>query len=119
MIFFNGKVQGMLKNLKLKLFLIFLIFNFSTPVYAINVALHWTPNNETNLAGYKVFVREQGQSYNYETPYWETIDNFCTIYDLDETKTYYFMVRAFDINGLESANSEEVLLIESVLENNS
>jgi hypothetical protein len=107
----------MLKNLKLKLFLFFLIFNFSTPIYAIDVSIRWTPNNESNLAGYKVFVREEGQSYNYKNPYWETIDNFCTIHDLDETKTYYFMVRAFGINEMESANSEEVLLIEGVPEN--
>ena len=109
----------MLNNWKFKFFFIFLFFNFATPIYAIDITLHWAPNNEANLAGYKVFVREQSQSYNFETPYWETIDNFCTIYDLDETKTYYFVVRAFDINGLESTNSNEVLLIEGVSENNS
>lgn len=109
----------MLNNLKFKFFFIFLFFTFATPIYAIDITLHWAPNDEANLAGYRVFVREQSQSYNFETPCWETIDNFCTIYDLDETKTYYFVVRAFDINGLESTNSNEVLLIEGVSENNS
>ena len=33
---------------------------------------------------------------------------------MDETKTYYFVVRAFDTNGLESANSNEVLLNEGI-----
>ena len=108
----------MLNNLKFILFFIFLFFNFATPVYAIDITLQWTPNNETNLAGYRVFYRAESQSYNYENPYWESIDPTCTIYDLDETKTYYFVVRAFETNGLESANSNEVLLIEGVPENN-
>jgi hypothetical protein len=73
-----------------------------------------TPNNEPDLAGYRTFYREGGQSYDYEHPYWESIDPVCTIYDLDETKTYYFVVRAFDMNGLESADSNEVLLNEGI-----
>ena len=116
--FYNGKVQSMLNNLKFILSFIFLFFFFVTPVYAIDITLQWTPNNEPNLAGYRVFYFEESQSYNYLDPYWETIDPICTINDLDETKTYYFVVRAFDTNGLESANSNEVLLIEGVPENN-
>lgn len=108
----------MLNHLKFKLFFILLYFIFATPVYAIDITLQWTPNNEPNLDGYRVFYREESQSYNYLEPYWETIDPICTIYDLDETKTYYFVVRAFDTNGLESANSNEVLLIEGVPANN-
>jgi hypothetical protein len=108
----------MLKHLKIILFFIFLSVNFATPVYAIDITLQWTPNSEPNLAGYRVFLREESEHYNYLDPYWETIDPICTIYDLDETKTYYFVVRAFDTNGLESANSNEVLLIEGVPENN-
>ena len=104
--------------MKFILFFIFLFSNFATPVYAIDITLQWTPNNETYLAGYRVFYRAESQSYNYENPYWESIDPTCTIYDLDETKTYYFVVRAFETNGLESANSNEVLLIEGVPENN-
>jgi hypothetical protein len=73
-----------------------------------------TSNNEPDLAGYRTFYREGGQSYDYEHPYWESIDPVCTIYDLDETKTYYFVVRAFDMNGLESADSNEVLLNEGI-----
>jgi len=100
------------------LFFIFLFFNFATPVYAIDISLQWTPNNEATLAGYRVFVREQGQSYNYETPYWETIDNFCTIYDLDETKTYCFVARAYDTEGFESGDSNEVCHIPTVMPDN-
>lgn len=104
----------MLNKLKFILYLIFLLFNFATSVYAIEITLQWTSNNESNLAGYRVFYREESQPYDYENPYWETIDPVCTIFDLDETKTYYFVVRAFDSNGLESANSNEVLLNEGI-----
>jgi hypothetical protein len=97
---------------------IFLFIIFIIPVYAIDITLQWTPNSEPNLAGYRVFYREESQSYNYLDPYWETFDPICTICDLDETKTYYFVVRAFDTHGLESANSNEVLLIEGVPKNN-
>jgi hypothetical protein len=107
----------MLKNLKFMLSLIFLLFNFATTVYAIDITLQWAPNNEPNIAGYKAFYREESQSYDYEHPYWESVDPFCTIYNLDETKTYYFIVRAFDTNGSESADSNEVCLIEGISAN--
>jgi hypothetical protein len=92
------------------LIFILLFFCFVTSGYAIDVTLKWTPNNESNLAGYTVFYRQEGQSYNYTTPYWETTDPTCTIYDLDETQTYYFTVRAFSTEGFQSDNSNEVCL---------
>jgi len=75
---------------------------------ATQVTLEWSPNSEPDLEGYKVFVREEGQSYDYVSPSSEGIDTTATIYNLDETKTYYFVVRAYDIEGLESGNSNEV-----------
>jgi hypothetical protein len=104
----------MLNKLEYILSLIFLSFCLATTVHAIDITLQWTPNNEPDLAGYRTFYREGSQSYDYEHPYWESIDPVCTIYDLDETKTYYFVVRAFDMNGLESADSNEVLLNEGI-----
>lgn len=104
----------MLNKLEFILSLIFLSFCLVTTVHAIDITLQWTPNNEPDLAGYRSFYREEGQSYDYEHPYWESIDPVCTIYDLDETKTYYFVVRAFDTNGLESADSNEVILNEGI-----
>jgi PKD repeat protein len=75
---------------------------------ATQVSLEWAPNSEPDLAGYKVFSREQSQSYDYANPSWEGTDTYCTIYDLDETKTYCFVTRAFDTEGFESGNSNEV-----------
>ncbi|MBW2571806.1 MAG: fibronectin type III domain-containing protein [Deltaproteobacteria bacterium] len=82
---------------------------FTTDASAANQAtLEWSPNSEPDLEGYKVFVREEGQSYDYADSSWEGIDTTATIYNLDETKTYYFVARAFDIEGFESGNSNEV-----------
>jgi len=92
------------------LFFILLFFCLATSSYAIDVTLKWTPNNEPNLAGYTVFYRQEGQLYNYTNPYWETTDSTCTIYDLDETKKYYFIVRASSNEGFQSDNSNEVCL---------
>ncbi len=78
----------------------------------MDITLQWAPNNEPDVAGYKVYYREQSQSYDYNDPYWETIEPKCTIYDLDTEKTYYFVVRAFDNDGFTSSNSNEVMLQE-------
>ena len=75
---------------------------------ATQVSLEWAPNSEPDLAGYRVFYREQGQSYDYSNPSWEGTNTYSTIYDLDETKTYCFVKRAFDTEGFESENSVEV-----------
>jgi PKD repeat protein len=86
-------------------FLFFFILNSSA---AAQVSLEWNPNSEPDLAGYKVFAREQSQSYDYANPSWEGTDTYCTVYDLDETKTYCFVAKAFDAGGFESEDSEEV-----------
>lgn len=86
-------------------FLYFLTVNcFATT----QVSLRWDPNSESDLAGYRVFCREQSQSYDYLNPSWEGRDTYCTISNLDETKTYYFVSRAYDIYGNESENSIEL-----------
>jgi hypothetical protein len=79
-------------------------------LYAMDITLRWAPNNEPGLAGYKVFYREAGRPYNFKKPYWECTEPECTVYDLDKTKTYYFVVRAFDDEGHTSSNSNEVVL---------
>jgi len=84
----------------------------------VDVSFRWDQNSEPDLAGYKVFCREEGQSYNYTNPSWEGTDTMCTIYDLDETKTYYFVVRAFDTEGLESENANELCHIPAVIPEN-
>jgi hypothetical protein len=99
-------------NLKLILLFFFIFFCFVSSLHAMDITLQWSPNSEPDVAGYKVYYREQNQSYNYNVPYWESIEPTCTIYDLDIEKTYYFVVRAFDNDGFTSDNSNEVMLRE-------
>jgi K319L-like, PKD domain len=95
-------------------FLFFFILNSSA---ATQVLLEWDPNSELDLAGYRIFVREQSHSYDYANPSWEGTDTYCTIYNLDETKTYCFVARAYDTSGNESENSIEVCNEPSVILN--
>jgi hypothetical protein len=87
-----------------------LFFGFVSPVYAVNATFQWDTNSEPDLAGYRVFCREEGQSYDYTNPSWKGTDTTCTIFNLDETKTYYFVSRAFNTQGLESSDSKELYL---------
>ena len=101
------------------LFLNIFLFTVPSASAATQILLEWAPNSEPDLAGYRVFYRNQGQSYDYTNASWEGINNYATIYDLDETKTYCFVVRAFDTEGFESGDSNEVCREPSIISNES
>ncbi len=87
---------------------ILVLFLLPKNVYSLDLTLAWNPNSEEDLAGYRIFYREESQSYAYEEPAaWEGSETTCTIYNLDENTTYYFVARAFDIWGSESGDSNE------------
>ena len=88
----------------------FLVFSIPNSSGSTQVTLEWSPNTEPDLAGYTLFCREQGQNYDYANPSWDGMDTNCTIYDLDETKTYFFVVRAVDTEGFQSNDSNETFL---------
>jgi len=105
------------KRSKFALILWFITFTLSFMFLSVvhssastQVTLEWSPNSEPDLAGYRVYYREEGQSYDYTNPSWEGVETTCTIYGIDETKTYYFVARAYDTEGFESSDSNEVLL---------
>ncbi len=79
-------------------------------VFSAEVTLAWNASSEPNLDGYKVFYRQEGDSYNYNHPDWvgNHTETTCTIYGLDDNTTYYFVARAVDVEGNESADSDEV-----------
>ena len=86
----------------------FLLLGLSQYTYGVDVTLSWEANSEEDLAGYRVFDRQQGQGYDYNNPAWESTQTTCTIYGLDDYGTYYFVVRAFDTSDNESGDSNEV-----------
>ena len=95
----------------------FLFFLISDVSAATQASFRWEPNTEPDLAGYRIFHREQSQSYNYANPSWEGTDTYCTIYDLDESTTHFFVARAFDNEGYESENSIEARLEPGIIIN--
>jgi hypothetical protein len=67
------------------------------------VTLQWDANNPAP-EGYQVYGREEGQNYDYDNPWWQGDQTFtqCTLDGLDESKTYFFVVRAYagdDVSG--------------------
>jgi hypothetical protein len=80
---------------------------WSSPVIARQVTLAWDANTERNLGGYRVYYGLASRSYTSmidvgnQTRY--------TISDLDDNRTYYFVVTAYnDRNTFESGFSNEV-----------
>ncbi|MFH1076210.1 MAG: hypothetical protein V1753_05125, partial [Pseudomonadota bacterium] len=76
--------------------------------YALDSKLSWTSGKGEGIAGYRVFNRKEGESYDYGNPAWEGGGNICVLHGLDDNTIYYFVARAFSTYGLESINSNEV-----------
>jgi len=75
---------------------------------AVDITLGWNANSEADLDGYRIFYREDGESYDYNSPDWEGTDTTCTISNLDDNTEYHFVARAFDTSDNESADSQEI-----------
>lgn len=96
----------------LKAILIITVILFILPLSAYSeyeITLEWE-STDPEPTGYRLYGREAGYSYDYDE-FWcqsDSADTRCTIDQLDENKTYYFVVRAFDEGGKESTNSNEV-----------
>jgi hypothetical protein len=97
-----------------KFIICLLIICVALPTMAIaecEVKFQWTPQGKTDdVAGYMIFAREKGNHYDYNVPIWEGDNTFlqCTIDGLDESKTYYFVIRAVDQYDNQSYDSPEV-----------
>ncbi len=90
-------------------FLLVLIAALPQPAHAAQVTLGWNPCEESDLDGYLVFQRRDGQAYDFANPVWLGTETTCTISELEDGATYYFVVRSCDIGGNESVNSNEVM----------
>jgi hypothetical protein len=91
-------------------FALFLLvfFCYTGAAYASEVSLIWDPVIHPDLAGYKMFCREESKTYNYGNPAWVGTETSCTVDQLNEHANYCFVVRAFDTSGNESDDSNEV-----------
>ena len=94
-------------DLLILLLFVFIIVLFvrSEAFAVIDFTLAWDASSGAD--GYRLFYREDGQSYTYNSPAWEGPGTTCTIYGLDDNTTYHFVVRAYNAEG-ESGNSNEL-----------
>jgi len=103
---------GSIMRLFYTLFVFFFLSVFS---FAETVSFEWTPNSEPDLKGYRLFSRIASHGYDYSNPAWEGTDTTCDLDGIDNDKDYRFVVRAFDTEGYESGNSNEVSFIQGTI----
>ena len=73
---------------------------------AAQVTLTWDPNDPVP-DGYCIYLRTEGQAYDYSQPCWTGYGTIANVYGLEDSVAYYFVVRAF-VGIQESADSTEV-----------
>lgn len=76
--------------------------------FAANVTLAWDEVTGDDIAGYNVYAREAGESYDYDYPEKQVETTQVTLTGFDSYESYYFVVRAVDASGNESGDSNEV-----------
>ena len=82
-----------------------LLYLYCSTIHASQVSLAWDPS-DSDVDGYNVYMRSEGQSYDYSSPAWSGSSTTCTIDQLEEN-TYYFVARAYASSN-ESTDSNEV-----------
>lgn len=92
---------------------IFLAGLMVTAAWAGLVRVSWDANTESDLAGYKLYMRhESNPSYDWDAPAWVTDNPLATSYEglnlPDNGGRYYFVLTAYDTSGNESGPSNEV-----------
>jgi hypothetical protein len=78
----------------------------SSLAHSFQLSLTWDPNNEPNIAGYKVYYGTVSSDYKFNVDVGK--NTIVTISDLELSKTYYFAVTAYDVDGNESNFSAEI-----------
>lgn len=76
---------------------------------ANQITLTWFESRGADIAGYRVFIRSLGQSFNYAYPGWEGARTSCAIELGRQPGWKSVVVRAFSGVGVESIDSNEVL----------
>lgn len=99
--------------MKKTMFLLMVIAFIMIPVVSFaecyGIKLKWDANTESDLEGYRVFMRSDGNAYDYNNPAAEVDRSTVEIWIKNiEEGCYAFVVRAFDTSGKESGDSNEV-----------
>lgn len=78
----------------------------SSLAHSFQLSLAWDPNNEPHIAGYKVYYGTVSRDYIFEVDVGNNTS--VTISDLELSKTYYFAITAYNVDGDESNFSDEI-----------
>ena len=79
-----------------------------THAQVTQITLAWSPSNDSDVAGYKVYRRAAGKAYKKPTGTVENVPNPEFSLNVSYGKKYYFAVTSYDIYGNESSPSDEV-----------
>jgi len=85
-----------------------LLFLIPTIAIAADVTLQWDPVLNDDVVGYRVYAREISESFDYSSPEWQGNSTAAVLEGFDPVESYYFVVRAYDVYGNESGDSNEV-----------
>jgi fibronectin type 3 domain-containing protein len=80
----------------------------TTPQPTESATLTWTPNTESDLAGYRVYRATSSGGYRAPIATVAPSSATYTATGLQPGRTYFFVVTAFDASGNESARSSEI-----------
>jgi chitinase len=104
----NEKCLSVRTAFKKIFFLTMIIALNATTGLTASVTLSWHPDpNHPAPEGYRVFMRQAGQNYDYSQPDWEGDEKTCTLTGLEDLTPYYFIIRTYE-GDVESNDSEEV-----------
>lgn len=79
------------------------------PSWAADVVLNWNPNDESDLAGYKIYQSTVSGSYGAPVAtLGKVITTTLTLPQLTVDTAYFFAIAAYDLAGNESGKSAEV-----------
>ena len=96
---------------------VLIISTLCAPARGSEVTLAWDPNDEPDLAGYVVYVNENGTGIPYYQLDAVSLDEIepdnplYTATGLKEESYYCFVVTAYDSEGFESGFSNEVCVL--------
>ncbi|MEA3547943.1 MAG: tandem-95 repeat protein [Thermodesulfobacteriota bacterium] len=97
----------------LPFFFFSLFFFIASLVHGAEVQFSWTPNSETNLAGYKIYYGTASRNYTEEIDVGNpgAVDNqiIYTLSGISPGITYYYASTAYDVDGFESDYSDEAV----------
>jgi len=79
-----------------------------THAQVTQITLAWSPSNDSDIAGYKVYRRTAGRTYKKPIGTVENVPNPELSLNVSYGKKYYFVVTSYDIYRNESSPSDEV-----------